>query len=1091
MSSDWKTTLPSILILSLTTASLAEAQSRIDLAGQWQVRLAPNDEYNPATANRESLDDSFQPVQLPGALRDSGLGDPVGPNTHWIGGLRAEYLQRPAYKKYLEPSHFKMPFWLQPERHYVGPAYYRRAVDIPESWNGKRVLLTLERPHWQTQVWVDGKLAGNGDSLSTPHEYDLTEYLSPGRHSLIIRVDNSLESLDVGLNSHSVSDHTQTAWHGIVGNIELRAEPRIAVNDVQVYPAADARSARIVLQLANTSGTAQDETVTFRASQNGKPLGQRSLDVTAQQAKTTVDCILPFDHQAERWDEFHPNLCQLQASLVSDETGAASRQVVFGVRHITTSGTQFLLNDRPLFLRGTLECCIFPLTGYPPTDGASWKRILRICKSHGLNHIRFHSWCPPKAAFVAADELGFYFQVECSTWPNQSTSLGNGRPIDQWLYREGERVLAEYGNHPSFLLLAMGNEPAGPQQGGKYLGPWVEHFKAKTDRQLVTSASGWPSISANEFHVTPKPRIQQWGQGLRSRINAQPPATMVDYREFVNSFDVPVISHEIGQWCVYPNFREMEKYTGSLKPRNFEIFRDLLRDAGMLDQADDFLMASGKLQTLCYKEEIESALRTPGFGGFQLLDLHDFPGQGTALVGVLDPFWDSKPYVTPGEFSHFCGPTTPLARIPKRSWTSDETFAADIEICHYGPKAIRGAAPRWSLHRGDEIIDSGNLSSSDVPAGQLTLLGRVEVPLGDVEGPTTLVLRVSLQDGGQEYANDWKLWIYPARLDRATPNNVLLAHNLDDEATDYLKQGGTVVLCADPNRVKSDVQIGFSSIFWNTAWTNEQAPHTLGILCDPDHPAFAHFPTDYHSDWQWWSIISRSKPMLLDALPCGLRPLVQVVPDWFRPLRLGLVFEAKVGQGKLLACSIDLNDDMQARPAARQLRHSLLQYAASDDFAPKTTVSLEAIHDLFREPSLLQRLRAEVIADSSHPDYPATNVIDGDPKTIWHTNWETPSPMPHSLVIDLGQAQTIQGLRYLPRQDMTNGRICEYEIHVSSDGQQWGDAVLSGVFPSGAAPQIIQLPERRSARFIRLTALQEVNGKPFASAAEIDVLLAD
>ena len=132
------------------------------------------------------------------------------------------------------------------------------------------------------------------------------------------------------------------------------------------------------------------------------------------------------------------------------------------------------------------------------------------------------------------------------------------------------------------------------------------------------------------------------GAGLSSRINAKPPETVSDYTESISKFDVPVISHEIGQWCVYPNFNEMKKYTGVLKPRNFEIFRETLEENQMLDQANDFLVASGKLQTLCYKEDIESALRTPGFGGFQLLDLHDFPGQGTALIGVLDPFWEEK-----------------------------------------------------------------------------------------------------------------------------------------------------------------------------------------------------------------------------------------------------------------------------------------------------------------------------------------------------------------------------------------------------------------------------------------------------------------
>ncbi len=656
----------------------------------------------------------------------------------------------------------------------------------------------------------------------------------------------------------------------------------------------------------------------------------------------------------------------------------ASKLVVFGIRHLKTQGTRFLLNDRPIFFRGTLECCIFPLTGYPPTDVESWKRIIRVCKSHGLNHIRFHSWCPPEAAFVAADELGFYYQVECSSWPNQSTALGVGKPIDQWLYREGERILDEYGNHPSFLLFAMGNEPGGPQQGRAYLQGWVEHFKAKGERQLVTSGAGWPSIAENEFHVTPTPRIQQWGQGLGSRINAQPPATTADYREYINGFDVPVVSHEIGQWCVYPNFDEMKKYTGALKPRNFEIFRELLDQAQMSDQARDFLMASGALQTLCYKEEIESALRTPGFGGFQLLDLRDFPGQGTALVGILDPFWDSKPYVKPEQFRRFCGPTVPLARMTKRSWSSDETFVAQIEVSHFGPRSMAMATPRWSVSQGGEVLSSSTLPMCDIPTGAVTQLGRIEMPLTNLEVPAKLTLRVQLENGDGEHANDWDFWVYPTQVDSQPTKDILLAHRLDNSAQTHLEQGGKVMLLVDPNHVDSDVRIGFSSIFWNTAWTGGQAPHTLGIHCDPAHPALSEFPTEYHSNWQWWSIVSQSRPMVLDSMPTELRPIVQVVPDWFRPQRLGLVFEANVGKGKLLVSSINLEDNLQERPAARQLLHSLLEYAKSDRFAPVTTVSLDAIRSLLREPNKVQGLGAKIESDRAHRNYAAAHSIDGD-----------------------------------------------------------------------------------------------------------------
>jgi hypothetical protein len=319
---------------------------------------------------------------------------------------------------------------------------------------------------------------------------------------------------------------------------------------------------------------------------------EKPLDVSWQTQGGEFQTELALGDDALAWDEFQPALYRLEATL---EGGATGRSVTFGLREIGTQGTQFVLNGRKLFFRGTLECAIFPRTGHPPTDTEPWKKVIRAARAHGLNQIRFHSWCPPEAAFVAADELGFYYQVECASWANTSTSLGEGKPIDTWLYAETDRILRAYGNHPSFLLMPYGNEPAGKDR--EYLGAWVDHYKNLDARRLYTSASGWPQIPQNQFHVTPTPRIQGWGEGLKSRINGRPPETLTDYREYVQKWIVPVISHEIGQWCVYPNFDSMDKYTGYLKPRNFEIFKESLREHGMLSQAQDFLWASGRLQT--------------------------------------------------------------------------------------------------------------------------------------------------------------------------------------------------------------------------------------------------------------------------------------------------------------------------------------------------------------------------------------------------------------------------------------------------------------------------------------------------------------
>jgi hypothetical protein len=690
--------------------------------------------------------------------------------------------------------------------------------------------------------------------------------------------------------------------------------------------------------------------------------------------------------------------------------------------------------------------------------------------------------------------LGFYLQVECASWANTTTALGKGLPIDRWLYEETDRILQAYGNHPSFLLMPYGNEPAGDDR--RYLGEWVEHYKRLDPRRLFTSAAGWPQIPQNQFHVSPDPRIQGWGAGLTSRINARPPETQTDYRAYIQARSVPVISHEIGQWCVYPNFDEMPKYTGYLKPRNFEIFRETLAAHHMSDQARDFLLASGKLQTLCYKEDIESALRTPGMGGFQLLDLHDFPGQGTALVGVLDPFWEPKGYVTAEEFRRFAGSTVPLARLSKRVWTTDETLQADIEVAHFGRAPLPRCVTDWQLvSAAGKVLAEGKLPARDIPVDNGVKLGTIQIPLAKLPAPAKCRLVVGL--ARTAFENDWDLWVYPPQV-ATDPRGVQIADELSPAVLEKLRGGGRVLLLIPPQRVRGDrlgkIALGFSSIFWNTAWTNRQAPHTLGILCDPQHPALAAFPTETHSNWQWWYLVSQAQPLILDGFAPELRPVVQVIDDWFTNRRLGLVVEAKVGGGKLLLCSIDLRRNQAQNPVARQLLSSLLDYMSTDRFLPRVEVTTQQLQQLFAEPSLMQRLGAKVrTASSAEPGYEPENAIDGDPQTLWHTAWSPqPLPPPHEIQIELAKPVLLRGLAILSRQDRNrNGRIKAYACYASRDGKDWGEPAAKGELAETNQRQVIAFGGPVEARFIRLVALSNVTGGPWASAAELEVIPAE
>jgi hypothetical protein len=777
---------------------------------------------------------------------------------------------------------------------------------------------------------------------------------------------------------------------------------------------------------------------------------------------------------ADLWDEFNPVLHELSASL----TGlGATHRVRFGLRDIGVKNRMFTVNGRPTFLRGTLECSIFPLTGYPPTDVEAWKRLVRICQAHGLNHIRFHSWCPPEAAFVAADELGFYYHVECAAW----TAVGDGGPVDQWLHEETEKIIQTYGNHPSMVLLAYGNEPSGKNRDG-WLSDWVETWRARDPRRLYTTAAGWPALDVNDFQVIHAPRgAKGWGGS--------------DYSREVASFEAPVVVHEMGQWCVFPNFDEIPKYTGSLKPRNFEIARDFLDRNGMLDQWRDFLRASGKLQALCYKEEIEAAFRTPGISGVQLLDLHDFPGQGTALVGVLDAFWGEKGYISPSQFRRFYDVTVPLARMEKRTWSREETFVANLELAHFGPDEFSRATLNWRvLDHQDQIVSRGKTIPRHITQGRVDGLGEIRLPLKKWKAPAAYRLVVGVE--GTSYENDWTWWVYPEASPGSGGSQILVTRQLNEEALARLGAGGKVLLTGaslGPRHPRNS----FPPIFWNRFMFASQRTQTLGLLCDPSHPALAGFPTSFHSDWQWEPLLSQSKAVVMDDLPRGLRPMVQVIDDWNTSRKLGLVFECRVGTGKLLVCTPDLSGDMSGRLVAGQFLHSLLDYMRSGEFATETEVQEEVLVGLlqYMPASALVRLGAKVVTVSSEDkenSHLGTHAIDGDPETFWHTRWQPgPDPMPHELVIDLGRTVSLSGITALQRQDMKNGWVKGFEVYVRTGSvtESWGEALVRGEMSLSEQLQTNSFPQTVEARFLKLRVMSEGNGNPFAALTELDVVL--
>jgi hypothetical protein len=939
-----------ILLLALAgcTSQNLEVRKSFSLAGEWKFKIDSLDKGINESWFNTIFDET---IKLPGSMAENGKGDEVTLNTRWTGDIiDRSYFTEKKYEKYRQEGNIKIPFWLKPVKYYKGAAWYQKEFDLPSSWHNKNIVLFLERPHWESTLYVNGIKAGSENSLAVPHQYNISDLLKPGKNRISIRIDNRM-IIPVGVNSHSVSDHTQSNWNGIAGDISLKATSKVFIKDVVILPDIAGKKATVKVRLSNKSGTHFNGKIVLQAESFNSGITEkiksRISSVSIDSADQEIIIEFPMGDKIKLWNEFTSALYKLSVNLKGPH-GEQIDQLLqdFGMREFKTAGTHFEVNGHKIFLRGTLECCIFPLTGYPPTDVRSWMKVLETCKDYGLNNIRFHSWCPPEAAFIAGDKLGFYFQIECSSWANQGTALGEGGVIDKYIYDESDKIRAAYGNHPSFCMLAYGNEPAGEKQS-EYLGKLLTYWKSIDSRRVYTSAAGWPFIPENDYNLSPEPRIQRWGEGLKSIINGEPPRTDFDYHEYVSKFNVPVVSHEIGQWCAYPDFKEIAKYTGVLKPSNFEIFRESLESNNMGSQAEDFLMASGKLQAQCYKADIEAALRTPGFAGFHLLQLHDFPGQGTALVGVLNPFFESKGYISPQEFRMFCNQTVPLARMKKLVYRNNELLRADIEIAHFGEKPLLSQVIQCRLlNIKGEIVHKVDFNKEVIETGNCIPLGSVSFDLSGIQVAGKLTFEVSVLN--TTYKNSWDIWVYPSEQ-TVVAGDVLITDKLDKNAEVLLKKGGSVLLLTYGHiGIKSGAQvaIGFSPVFWNTAWTNNQPPHTLGILCDPRHPLFSNFPTEFHSNWQWWDPVSHSQAMIINNLPAGLKPLIQPIDTWFENRRLALAFEARSSGGKLLVCSIDLVKNIQDRPVSEQLMISLLKYMNSPAFDPKTDIDVNAVKQI-------------------------------------------------------------------------------------------------------------------------------------------------
>ena len=962
---------PKTVLLAKAADPQPPGPGAISLAGTWHFALDRADTGVSAGWFNKPLPTDTN-ISLPGILQTQGFGDEITAETKFVAALPRDmrWYLLPQYKPYTVPGNVQVPYLSQPVRHYLGAAWYQREIEVPAEWMGKRMELLLERTRWQTDVYINDKGIGSNRSLVAPHQFDLG-MLKPGKHLLTIRIDNSMLKPDYRPDGHAVSDGEGSTWNGIVGRIEVVATSPVWMDDAQVFPNIANKSAQIRVSIGNATGKAGTGT-----------LSAGGVSIPAKWGETGGTAIIDVPMPSARlWSEFTPELQNLTLTLTGSEADH-QQQVSFGMREISTEGNRILVNGEQLLLRFTHDGGGFPLTGYPATDTATWKRIIGICKAWGLNGMRFHSWCPPDAAFTAADELGFYLQPECGMW-NAFDADGKMLAV---LNDETARLLKAYGNHPSFVMLGATNEPAG--RYATQLPGWDKAGKEKDPRRLYTDGTGrWApppggkgTAFAADYLVTGSP-----ARGPRGWFGS-------DYEESLNGIrsgvTIPCVGHEIGQYCAYPDFGVIEKFTGKGKytafpqgigygkvpymhPGNYIIMRDSAKQHGILQKNKALAHASGKFQVACYKEEIEALLRTVSYSGYQLLDLHDYLGQGGALIGLLDAFWEEKGYVTAAEFRRFNNSTVPLIRLKDRIFTTEQSLEARAEVSHFGPAPLKSVTPRWRIvNSGGKTLLTGTLPTIDIQRGSGQVLGTITTALAKLPAPASYSLVLDIP--GTDFSNQWTFWLYPSGVKRVIPGDVTVTTSWD-EAKARLASGGKVLfLSGVPEKPSPDLALTTSPIFWNRLM-NPNRTWMLGLLNDAKHPSLAEFPTEDNCDWQWVNLLPKTTAMNMEALPSSLTSVVQPIDDWNRNLRLSLLFECMVGKGKLIVTSFDLSDKAATgQPVTAALRKSVLHYMASSKCKPQNKITMEEL-----EAWMPARYVAPVILASP----PATNDV-ADPGQV-------------------------------------------------------------------------------------------------------------
>ena len=842
---------------------------------------------------------------------------------------------------------------------FEGWAWFQRTIgtDIPDCYG---LELFLERTRI-TEVFIDGRSLGVQESFVAPHRYDLTEYIGTGEHELTVRVANVGYKTGGG---HMTSPDTQTNWNGIVGRIELIAYGKSHCENLFVR--TDIHNNTVEIEAEVIGAEQGSAVISVSDFSDGDKVG---LPLDVDYTNGRLHAVFNMGESCKKWSEHTPCLYELSIDIDGDVT-----KQIFGMREFAADGDKFTINGRRTFLRGKHDGMIFPKTSYAPCDVDEWLRVMKISKSFGMNHYRFHTCCPPEAAFIAADMLGIYMEPQLPFWGTvHAVDDENYNEQEQaFLISEGFAMLRAFGNHPSFCMMSMGNELWGSKER---INEIMGMYKKTDDRHLYTQGSNnfqwFPNVVENDdFFVGVRLAKDRLIRGSYAMCDAPLGHVQTDRPSADHSYDsvirpdkhanaadvsedgtvqiqfgttmktvkanetdadfipdIPIVTHEIGQYETYPDFDEIEKYTGSLKARNFEIFRERLEAKGLGHLAKDYFYCSGQLAKACYKEELEAVFRSKLLGGFQILDIQDFSGQGTALVGMLDAFMDNKGIISAEEWREFCNDAVVQAVFDSYTPVSGSKFCFEIRLADFRPESLNGRTIDWKFSCDNfEQCGTALIEGDD----NYLSVGSAAVILPDVKKITRAVLTLSVR--GTDIRNHYELEIVPD-TEKPDIGCGLIFSEIDDAANKLLEQGSSILVFPKLENLTNSIEGFYCQDFWcypmfasiSRMMEKPEPVGTMGLLIDNTHPALAGFSSEKYSTPVWWDIVQGSRCEILDDNSEGKRVIVRMIDNFERNHDLALVYEYELNGGKVVVCNAE-PEKLCRSPEGRLFVRSLIEY---------------------------------------------------------------------------------------------------------------------------------------------------------------------